>query len=364
VPDTDDYRALFLSDAPLLDVRAPIEFAKGAFPGARNLPIMDDSARERVGICYQRKGQDAAIALGHKLVSGDIKARRIAAWVEFARAHPNGYMYCFRGGLRSQISQAWLRDEGGIAYPRIVGGYKAMRRFLLNNLDEACAQCRFVVLGGMTGTGKTDVLRQLDHALDLEQHAHHRGSSFGKHATPQPTQIDFENTLSIDVLKKRTAGADTFIVEDESLSIGSCSVPHSLYRRMQSAPVVWLHDSLDQRTQRIQRDYVVDLCAEFVALHGAEQGFIRYAERLRQSLDGIARRLGGERHRQLGVLMDAALAAQARSGDVTQHSEWITALLTHYYDPMYAHQRQSKANRIVFEGDQQAVSDYLNLNNA
>jgi len=355
----DDYRALFLRGAPLLDVRAPVEFAKGAFPGAVNAPLMDDGEREQVGICYQRKGQQAAIALGHELVSGAIKARRIAAWVEFARAHPDGYLYCFRGGLRSQISQTWLRDEGGIAYPRITGGYKAMRGFLLEHLDAAAAQCRFTVLGGMTGTGKSDVLRELDHALDLEHHAHHRGSSFGKHASPQPTQINFENALSIDLLKKRATGCDHFVVEDESPCIGHCSVPRACYLRMQTAPVVWLRDNLEQRVSRIQRDYVVALCAEFVALHGPQQGLGLYAARLRQNLDGIARRLGAERHRQLAAAMDAALAEQARSGTVDLHRQWIAALLTQYYDPMYAHQRERKAERIVFEGDKQAVLDYL-----
>jgi len=358
--ETDDYRTLFLSGAPLLDVRAPVEFGKGAFPGAVNAPLMNDDERAQGGIRYQQQGQVAAIALGQALVSGKTRACRIAAWVEFARAHPDGYLYCFRGGLRSQISQAWLRDDGGIAYPRVVGGYKAMRAFLLGNLDAAMAQCRFVVLGGMTGTGKTDVLRQLQHrVLDLEHHAHHRGSSFGKHATPQPTQINFENALSIDLLKKRAAGCDQFVVEDESPCIGRCSVPHALHQIMQTAPVVWLHDTLDNRVSRILRDYVVNLCAEFVALHGPAQGFDLYAARLRQSLDGIARRLGGERHRQLAVSMDAALAAQAASGEINAHRPWIAALLAHYYDPMYAHQRARKAGRIVFEGDQQAVRDYL-----
>src|SRR3546814_8695178 len=72
-----------------------------------------------------------------QLVSGQVKARRVAAWAEFARAHPDGYLYCFRGGLRSQISQAWLKDEAGIEYPRVIGGYKAMRGFLLQTIEDA-----------------------------------------------------------------------------------------------------------------------------------------------------------------------------------------------------------------------------------
>ena len=100
-----DYRDIFLNDRPLMDVRAPVEFLKGAFPQALNRPLMNDIERQKVGTCYKQQGQDAAIALGHQLVGGTVKAERIAAWAEFARANPDGYLYCFRGGLRSQITQ-------------------------------------------------------------------------------------------------------------------------------------------------------------------------------------------------------------------------------------------------------------------
>jgi len=357
--DTDDYRALFLSGLPLMDVRAPVEFLKGAFPGAVNLPLMNDAERHEVGVCYKRQGPEAAVALGHRLVSGPIKAQRIAAWSRFAAEHPEGYLYCFRGGHRSRITQEWLQAETGTRYPRVVGGYKAMRGFLLQTLDSAVAECGFTILGGMTGTGKTEVLAQLDHALDLEGHAHHRGSSFGKRALPQPAQIDFENRLAIDVLRKRAAGHADFVLEDESRIIGGCSLPLALYHDMQHRPLVWLEDTFENRVQRIARDYVIDLCAEFTAVHGQEQGFTLFGLRLRQSLDNIRRRLGGERHARLAVLMDQALAAQAEGKGIELHHAWIEGLLKEYYDPMYTYQREQKALRIVFAGDMTAVLDYL-----
>lgn len=357
--DTSNYRALFLGDVPMMDARAPIEFSKGAFPRAINLPLMNDIERQKVGLCYTQKGQDAAVALGHQLVAGRSKAQRIAAWADFARAHPDGYLYCFRGGLRSQITQQWLKEEAGIEYPRVTGGYKAMRNFLLETTEQAIKECGFVVLGGMTGTGKTDVLLQLNHGLDLEGNARHRGSSFGKRAAGQPAQIDFENCLAIDILKKRAAGRDLFVLEDESRAIGNCNVPYTLYQRMQASPVVWLEDSLENRVLRILRDYVVGLRAEFEALHGTEKGFGLYAERLRQSLDNIVKRLGHERHRRLAAIMDSALAEQERSGAVEMHLGWIEGLLTEYYDPMYVYQRQLRSVRIEFAGEQQAVLDYL-----
>jgi tRNA 2-selenouridine synthase len=356
--DITDYRDIFLNDRPMMDTRAPVEFLKGAFPGVVNLPLMTDIERQRVGTCYKQQGQQAAIVLGHQLVSGETKAQRIQAWSEFAQAHPDGLLYCFRGGLRSQIVQQWLKDEAGIEYPRVGGGYKAMRTFLLGTIDQAVAQCDLVLLGGMTGTGKTEVLTQLNNGLDLEGYANHRGSSFGKRATGQPSNIDFENLLAVDVLKKRAAGIEQFVLEDESRMVGSCALPLPLYQRMQQVPMVWLEDRLERRVERILRDYVTNLCAEFVEVHG-DEGFSLFGERLLASLDNIHKRLGGDRHRRLLGIMEAALAEQAASGAVDLHRAWIEGLLREYYDPMYVFQREKKGGRIEFVGEQAAVLDYL-----
>ncbi|MDD1968526.1 tRNA 2-selenouridine(34) synthase MnmH [Pseudomonas putida] len=353
------FRDIFLHDVPMMDVRAPVEFTKGAFPGVINLPLMNDSERQKVGTAYKQEGQQAAIELGHKLVSGDLKQARIEAWADFTRRHPEGFLYCFRGGLRSQITQQWLKGEAGIEYPRVIGGYKALRNFLIGVTEQAVAECDFVLIGGMTGTGKTEVLQRLDNGLDLEGHANHRGSSFGKHATPQPGQIDFENRLSIDILKKRARHRHQFVIEDEGRIVGSRAVPLALYRTMQAAPMVWLEDSFEGRVERILKDYVIDLCAEFIAVQGLESGFAGYAERLKQSLASITRRLGGERYQRLAAIMDSALQEQERSGDVEQHRAWISAMLGEYYDPMYAYQRDNKHPRIEFAGDQQAIVEYL-----
>ncbi|MDR6714067.1 tRNA 2-selenouridine synthase [Pseudomonas hunanensis] len=357
--DCTDFHQLFLSDTPLMDMRAPVEFAKGAFPHTVNLPLMNDQERQKVGTCYKQHGQAAAITLGHQLVSGAVKRERLHAWATFAKTHPDGYLYCFRGGLRSLIVQQWLRDEAGIAYPRIKGGYKAMRTFLLETTQHAVAECDFVLLGGLTGTGKTDVLHQLSNVLDLEGHANHRGSSFGKRASGQPAQIDFENRLAIDVLKKRDRGIEQFVLEDEGRIVGSCTLPLELYQGMQQYPMVWLEDSCANRVERILRDYVVNLCAEFVDLHGEEQGRVLYAERMRTSLANIRKRLGGERFQRLSELLQQALQEQLRSGAVDLHRGWIEGLLKEYYDPMYAYQREAKAERIEFAGDAREVREYL-----
>ncbi len=354
-----DLRRLFLDDVTLMDVRAPVEFEKGAFPNTLNMPLMNDDERQQIGTCYKQNGQQAAIELGHRLVSGDLKQQRIDAWSAFTRAHPDGLLYCFRGGLRSQITQQWLKDEAGVQYPRVVGGYKAMRSYLLDVTDAAVRECDFVLIGGLTGSGKTEVLTRLDNGLDLEGHANHRGSSFGKQVTGQPAQISFENALAIDMLKKRDRGIRQFVLEDEGRVVGSRAIPLELFRGMQEYPLVWLEEGFDQRVERILKDYVVDLCAGFVQAHGPELGFEAFARRLRESLASIVKRLGGERYQRLAAIMEAALHEQQRSASVELHRGWISGLLGEYYDPMYAFQRDSKGARIEFAGDHAAVLQYL-----
>jgi tRNA 2-selenouridine synthase len=354
-----DYRHIFLNDVPMMDVRAPIEFGQGAFPGVANLPLMNDSERQQVGTCYKHRGQQQAIALGHTLVSGETKRARIEAWAGFAKAHPEGALYCFRGGLRSQITQQWLQAEAGIAYPRVHGGYKALRSFLLQTTQGAARDCQFIVLGGLTGTGKTALIAQLAHGLDLEGHANHRGSSFGQRVGAQPVQIDFENRLAIDILKKRAAGVGLFVVEDEGRHVGRCAVPLELRLRLEEAPIVLVQEAFEGRVERILREYVREQCADFCAARGALPGFEAFSARLLESLDKLAKRLGGDRYRALHATMLAALVQQKAHGDVSGHRGWITALLRDYYDPMYAYQRQLRTARVEFEGDYGAVLAYL-----
>ncbi len=355
-PDTDDYRAIFLADAPMMDMRAPVEFAQGAFPSACSLPLMSDDERARVGTCYKEHGQQAAIALGHELVSGGVKAQRLAAWADFARNHPDGYLYCFRGGLRSQTVQQWLRDEG-VDYPLVKGGYKAMRRFLIDELEHSIARAEFVLVGGKTGTGKTRVIASVPRSVDLEGLANHRGSTFGRMATPQPSQIDFENSLSIALLKMLDASAEPVFLEDEGRLVGRLYLPESLRARMKSAPLVVLEQSLAERVDVVLDDYIVDLGRRFHGLYGGE-GPARHAERMQEDLAKIRKRLGGERHQRVSAMMAGAFAEQVLSGDMAGHREWIAFLLEHYYDPMYEYQLQQRDGRVLFRGDREAVINW------
>ena len=143
--------------------------------------------------------------------------------------------------------------------------------------------------------------------------------------------------------------------------VGSCTIPIELFRAMQQAPLVWLEESFENRVERILQDYVIDMHAEFALLHPdwAEDAFATFADFLLGSLTRIRKRLGGDRYQTLDAVMRNALDIQQRTGDVHAHRDWIAALLTDYYDPMYAYQRAGKEERVVFSGDKQAVIEYL-----
>lgn len=357
-PDTADFRQLFLNDTPLIDTRAPVEFAQGAFPTAVNLPLMTDDERAQVGLCYKRRGQQAAIALGHELVQGEAKASRVQAWADFARNHPEGYLYCFRGGLRSQISQQWLA-EAGCDYPRVIGGYKAMRHYLLQALEASLKQGPLIVLSGQTGCAKTQLLQQVAGAVDLEGMARHRGSAFGKRVGGQPNQIDFENALSIALLRQRHASVHRPVVlEDESHLIGRLVLPDPLLAAMQQAPIALIETALEHRVEHTYENYILDKLQEWQQHAGVDEGFRLFAEELLASLAGLKRRLGGWRHQQLQALMQSAIDAH-RGGDPLGHKHWIRVMLKEYYDPMYAYQLERKADRVVFRGSYTQVLDYL-----
>ncbi|MCE9687831.1 tRNA 2-selenouridine(34) synthase MnmH [Shewanella sp. AS16] len=353
-----EYRQLLVSDHPMMDVRAPVEFIKGAFPGSTNLPLMVDSERQKVGTCYKEQGQQAAIELGHSLVCGKIKQQRIDAWLGYFAAKPQAYLYCFRGGLRSQLTQQWL-EEAGMAIPYIQGGYKAMRQYLIEVIDAAPRQKPICILSGITGSGKTELLQQRSEAVDLEGIANHRGSSFGKNVTPQPSQINFENGLAVALLKHQDRNGHCLLLEDESFLIGRNAIPKPFYESMQDAPILVLEESDELRLPRLLRDYVQRMHADYVARLGEEAGFEAFSQYLLLSIDGVKKRLGGKLHGEFQQLIARALAAQLQRNDISLHLEWISLLLEKYYDPMYLYQLQQKQPRVIFSGDRQAIHEWL-----
>jgi tRNA 2-selenouridine synthase len=357
--EISDYEGLLLNATPLLDVRAPVEFAKGSFPAAENHPLLNDDERHQVGIRYKEAGQQAAIDRGHELVHGQLKEERIAAWREFARRHPEGALFCFRGGLRSRIVQDWLH-EAGIDYPRIAGGYKAMRRFLLDAFEQAVPWTDFELIAGRTGTGKTRLIHERSDAIDLEGLAHHRGSAFGRRPGGQPAQIDFENRLIIALLRQRAAQTPSVLLEDESHLIGRCHLPTTLQEKMKASPRIEVDEPLDSRVQVTLEDFVLHPLDEYRAWYGDAEAQQKLGAELLAALDRIRKRLGGARHQTLRAELENALREQQDRNNPDAHREWIAALLTDYYDPMYDYMLSKRGGTVLFRGRRDEVRNWLN----
>ncbi|SDK71293.1 tRNA 2-selenouridine(34) synthase MnmH [Billgrantia gudaonensis] len=345
LPLVEPALALLHERRVLIDVRAPVEFVQGAMPGAVNLPLMDDEERRAVGIEYKQRGQQAAIALGERLVSGGIKDARVAAWQRLIETHPDAVIYCFRGGLRSQIAQQWLAEVGCLR-PRVRGGWKALRQALCARIDAAAEQ-PLLVIGGLTGCAKTALIEALDNGLDLEGCARHKGSAFGRHPLPAPSQIDFEHAMGQRLLSL----PGPLVVEDESRHIGAANVPLAFWHAMQQAPRLRVEMPLDWRLRQIQKDYIDDLWAIYRQQFGDWLGWALMRKQLATSLSRLKKRLGGARLSRLQRLQRLAFREHER-GNPQAHEAWLAPLLTEYYDPMYRYQLEKRdAAKFLHVGD-------------
>ena len=341
----------------MMDVRAPIEYRRGAFPNSKNLPIMDNQQREIVGICYKHHGQNKAIEKGHELVQGTLREQRIAAWVQFAEQNPNGLLYCFRGGLRSKITQQWMR-EAGVELPIIQGGYKALRTYLINELEDSVQQCTFKLIGGKTGSAKTTLVKHLNNGINLEAAAFHRGSSFGRHAKEQNNQINFENILAIDFLKRRHKNILNIVLEDEARTIGKVGIPKILFEKMRNSPIVVVEEPYEIRLERLIQEYVLDMLEEYKNLN-IEHAFELFSDYLLQGLERVQKRLGPARYELAHKTMQQSLHQHEQNDEISGHYDWLRTILENYYDPMYEDQLKKREEFICFRGNYQECKEYL-----
>jgi len=356
LPLTEAFRNIVLENRPLIDVRAPVEFKKGAFPTSVNLPLMNDEERHLIGIRYKEQGNASAVELGKELV-GPLKQERVKAWRDFVQAHPDAYLYCFRGGQRSQISQAWLK-EAGITIPRLKGGYKAFRGFLMCESERIAAEAKTLILGGRTGSGKTLLLHELNNSIDLEGLANHRGSSFGGFTSAQPTQIDFEDALGYALIKHEAEGHTQLVIEDESHNIGRIYIPKPVFTHLKKGELIILNTPMSERVDITFDEYVTQALKHYQSRY-AEEGVTRWFHGAMDALERIRKRIGYERYIHIKTTFEDAFSVQEKTGDATQHKIWIEMLLRDYYDPMYDYQIEKSETPIAFEGNYAEVLAYL-----
>lgn len=300
---------------PIVDVRAPIEFAKGHIPGAINIPLLDNEDRHHVGLCYRQNGHHAAVQLGLERVGPKManlaqRGRDIAENGQLA-------VYCQRGGKRSQ-SMSWLWSQLGLQVHRLDGGYKSFRSWTTALLQQPR---EYLVLAGGTGVGKTELLHELsdlgEPVVDLEGFAHHKGSAFGAIGeSPAPSQGHFENLLAMELF--RIGEGAPIWIEAESRRIGTCQIPDGLWLNMQEAMRIYIELDSDQRIERLCRDYQAATKAELI-----------------RALNAIRKRLGPEAYQN--ALKD--LDEDNRAG--------VVAKVLFYYDRLYDKHKDHHKARIL-----------------
>jgi tRNA 2-selenouridine synthase len=312
---------------PIIDVRSPAEFEKGHIPGAHNIPLFSNDERALVGTRYKQQGKDPAVMLGLELVGP-----KLASFVKEARALTRDgkvLVHCWRGGMRSS-SFAWLLQTAGLEARTLRKGYKAYRHQVLKSFE---APYKLIVLGGETGSGKTDILKQIaergEQFIDLEGLAHHKGSAFGSLGQdPQPGVEAFENIMA-EALSKMDLNRPIW-VEDESRSIGRVFIPQPFWALMKTAPLYCIRVPRESRIERLLTEY----------------GRFPLAE-LEAAVLRIQKRLGGQSTKDC---LDALASGDLRA---------VASVTLAYYDKAYNHNHlgkevQERLTRIDIDTDDPA----------
>jgi len=288
---------------PAIDVRTPAEYEQGHIPNAYNIPIFSNEERKRVGTTFKQSGQKDAVIMGLEFVGPKMKELAIKA--SKIALEKQLLVHCWRGGMRS-ASMAWLFRTVGLESVVLEGGYKSFRRFALDFFEGIFP---FVVIGGFTGSGKTEILQELknmgEQIIDLEQLAHHKGSAFGGLGEKaQSTNEQFENDLFLQLFR---INKDRIVwIEDESRTIGKNTLPAGVYRNIRSAPMIFLNLAFEDRIKNLVKNYA----------HFSRKDLV-------DSISKIRSRLGDK------------TARSAIKGIENGNYDITAELVLHYYDKTY-----------------------------
>jgi tRNA 2-selenouridine synthase len=300
----------------IIDIRSPIEFKDGAIPGAINIPLFSNEEREEIGTIYKREGQAIARWRAMELVSPKIP-NLLQQIKETLTDDSELIIHCWRGGMRSKAVVTFL-EFAGLYAMRLVGGYKAYRQYILKQIPNMIPEAA-IVLHGLTGVGKTEVLKNLKEQgypiLDLEEMAGHRGSIFGTIGLGDGhNQKTFDSLLYKGL--QEIKGFNYFIMEAESKRIGKTVQPEELMVKKMKGINLHLHSSLTNRVNHLINEYVFPYKNESW-----------YEAKISDGIDRVLRRMKDvETKKQL-----------IHSLEVKNYHEMIAILLEKYYDPRYEH---------------------------
>jgi len=240
----------------IIDVRSPSEFAEDHMLGAINLPVLDDAERAQVGTLYKQVSPFTARKFGAALVAQNISKHLVGHFAAKDKAYCP-LIYCWRGGQRSG-SMASVLSQVGWQATVLQGGYKTYRAHVREQLQQVPQQLTYQIIGGLTGTGKTLILKQLGkqgaQILDLEGLANHRGSLLGEQwQSPQPSQKYFESLL-LETLQNLDPNRPVW-VEAESNKIGQIYLPQALWQKITQAGCIEIQVPLVARIQWLLQEY-------------------------------------------------------------------------------------------------------------
>jgi tRNA 2-selenouridine synthase len=315
----------------LIDVRSPGEFARDTIPGAVNIPLFSDAERAQVGITYKREGQAAAQWLGMQIVSPKMEALMQAIRQRAEECGEPPTIFCWRGGMRSK-AMATFATFSGIPVRRLIGGYRAYRQHVVKTIEPYELQVPVYLLHGMTGVGKTELLRRLEAkgypVLDLERMAGHRGSVFGHIGKGRPANQKMFDARLFEALRRHKS-ASFLLMEAESKRIGNAVLPAFLLEAKERAVHIQLTAPLEVRIQRLYEEYVVPYAWR-----------PDFAENVQAAFAAIARRIPTG---QAAFLRESLQAGDYRSA--------IATLLVHYYDPRYLNKQKGYVTHIHYQVD-------------
>ena len=336
---------LLKNNTKLIDLRSEKEFRKGSIPNSINIPILSYKEHKSVGIEYKKYGQKKAIRLGKKLVSGSIKTNRIQKWCQFIKNNPGTKIFCQRGGLRSEIALKWIKEHG-VYTSKISGGYKRFRNLFLKTIQlENKIIKNWIIIGGFTGSGKTDLIIPFKSSIDLEGIANHRGSAFGKKLLEQPTTSNFENQLAKLYINNES---DYLLLEDESRLIGKNILHDNWYKKMQTSALIILKSGMRERVDNILNEYILEPLIN--KMNNKELYNI-----MSEALKNIRKRLGGKRYFIIKSIMQDAF----NNENEDLHRDWIQKILKYYYDPMYIYKMEKREKFMIFKGTKTEIKTYL-----
>jgi tRNA 2-selenouridine synthase len=301
----------------ILDVRSPKEFQHAHLPGAVSFPLLNDEERMQVGITYKNNGRESAVIKGFELVG-----HKFADFIKQAKEIAPGkevMIYCWRGGMRSN-TMAWILSLGGFKITVLNGGYKTFRRWAL---DQFQTNKSILIIGGKTGSGKTELLNALkkngEQIIDIENIANHKGSAFGSLGQKlQPSTEQFENLLALEWSKMDSE--KILWLENESMLIGTCALPIGIFNQMRTAPVIEIYLDYEIRKKRILNEYgIFDV------------------KLLAEKTQKVKKRLGGLRLKEALDFLE--------TGDL---SGWCDVMM-HYYDKTYNQSNDQREKNNIYQ---------------